>query len=209
MNKKLLVMLIATSTTATICLVGYFVMSGAGKEADRAEVERERQRAIDRFDNPKNPGHKQVLEIVAGKLDKWGVMARADSERLSGIKESQGNLSDADFAFVAHILQSPPPSVNEDSVVSRKTQVLVAFSMMINRNRLNADQRKKVSQLVRGVLHEKNTDIYGLGYGGALHVARDLKDNRLVPDILPLVNDPRKDVSEGAKKTLTVLGYKG
>ena len=192
--KKIPLYALYTAIACLCCTGGYFVLE-SGVKANQVHKERER-----------------TIKIIARNQSGKGQFTKEEYQRIAQINDSSAKLSDADFNFLMNTIASSPISLmaskDEYAISNRKGTVLSAIITAIKNNRVTVSQREKIVDLVSSLLKGEDTKKYGEVHLYALLATRKLKEAGLVPDVLPLVNDPLPDVADAAKKTLTVLGYK-
>ena len=154
------------------------------------------------------PPARQVLDFSqrplaerARFIENEGVMLASDyiqKEQILNSVEKNGTISDADLAWVLHMLQSPGPS--QDPVASEVGRGKYFEVLQLTKHYTPAQKPLVFQVMVNFVKPQNRNDQLR-----SMSVLRHLGDSRAVPYIMPLRNDPDPDVRRAAERSLVLL----
>lgn len=187
--KKLLQLSILVAVTAIFFVATFFVVSRSNKKSEG------------------NRDNRQFNKMFASKLASWGSMTEEEATRNLQIRDISGKLSDSDLDFVLMLLKTGTSNSNSAKSV-RRQEAISTLIKVTDKKQIDEKQKEKIYEAIVKILNEKDESYEAINSKYLLREARSLNDPRLIPCVLPLLNDPHPKVKESARKTLSHLGYK-
>lgn len=145
----------------------------------------------------------QIRTIGAG-MQRSGEVSQNEYIRVRTLRSSMlagQNLSDEDFDWCLSILsQTRPHSV----VNSNKNAMMIGILLRLPENNdVTPERKERLYTAVAPLLRSKEQ----LDRAYALNLLGALKERRAIPDILPLLNDPKPGLRTLAREALDKMGY--
>ena len=138
-------------------------------------------------------------------LDERQIIPKDDFLRLSLIRRGAGSgISDADLDWCLGLM-APNGSSTPASAAIRASDVESAITTA--RHRLTSEQKERIFHtVVENVIpYEDTPSPHGLNKDASIRILVALKDQRAVPYLEKLLQDPRQDIREKAKWGIAIL----